>query len=121
MADSKNVEQIVIEWLTENRDDSWSVSGDMPTERPDKFILVDRNGGGRAAMVLDRAEILIEVYCKTSRPECSAEASDIGDKIIQLEAYESITHASVNSIVNLPDTIGQYFRYQVYCDVWCRR
>lgn len=119
-----NIEALVIEWL-ETLDGSandWAVSGDKPANAPDQFILVDRTGGPREAMVLDRAEILIEVYHKTSRSTASDKANDIADQIVELEAYDdNITHASVNSVVNLDDVLAQYHRYQIYCDVYYRR
>ena len=33
----------------------------------------------------------------------------------------NITHAVVNSVVNLDDTLAQYHRYQIYVDVWGAR
>jgi len=118
-----NVETIVVAWLKALPvANGYSVSGDIPKERPEKFITVDRTGGPREAMVLDRAEILIEVYNRNSRLDASEVANLIADHIIELEAYDdNITHASVNSVVNLDDIIGQYSRYQVYCDVYLRR
>lgn len=116
-----NIEALVIEWLGTVVSD-YPVSGDRPTKPPEKFILVDRTGGPREAMVLDRAEILIEVYNKTSRAAASDEANVIADLVPQLQAYnDNITHAKVNSVVNLDDTLAQYHRYQVYCDVYHRR
>lgn len=117
----RNVEKDVISWLDE-LPDSWPIFGDKPKSAPEAYILVDRTGGAREAMVLDRAEILIEVYHKTSRSTASDMANEIADAIIQLEDYsENITHASVNSLVNLDDTIAQYHRYQIYCDIYNRR
>lgn len=117
-----DVESIVIAWLTSVVDAAYPVSGDIPDPRPASFITVDRTGGPREAMVLDRAEILIEVYHKTSRSQARNQAQAIGDAIRQLEGYdENITRARVNSVVNLADTIGQYQRYQVYCDIYHRR
>ena len=117
--DKPNVEEIVVAWLGTVSD--YEVSGDMPEQRPEKFILVDRTGGPRESMVLDQAEILIEVYNKTSRLEASNEAQKIADAITQLLDQEPITRARVNSLVNLNDIIGSYNRYQIYCDIWCRR
>lgn len=116
-----NIEALVIDWL-ESVVTGWDISGDKPSSLPDKFILVDRTGGPRESMVLDRAEILIEVYHKTSRATASDKANEIADLIVGLEAYdENITHASINSVVNLDDTLTQYHRYQIYCDVYYRR
>lgn len=118
-----NVEGLTIAWLgTLSGFSSWPVFGDMPESRPDQFILVDRTGGGREAMVLDRAEILIEVYHKTSRLAASDKANAIADVISTLaDTNEPITRSVVNSVVNLGDIIGGYQRYQIYCDVYCRR
>jgi len=116
-----NIEALVIEWLGTVVSD-YPVSGDKPTKPPEKFILVDRTGGAREAMVLDRAEILIEVYHKTSRLNASEKANEIADRIVELEAYDhNITHADINSVVSLDDTQSQYRRYQIYCDVYHRR
>lgn len=117
-----NIEVIVIEWLASQGWSDYPVSGDIPKTRPDSFITVDRTRGGREAMVLDRAEILIEVYNKDSRLDASNKANEIADLVPSLLFYnENITRAQVNSVVSLDDIIGQYRRYQVYCDVYFRR
>lgn len=117
-----NVETIVITWLKTIAGNDYPVSGSIPDPRPESFITVDRTGGPREAMVLDRAEILIEVYNKTARLAASDKANDIADKVPQLLAYnDNITRAAVNSVVSIDDTLGGYRRYQVYCDVWYRR
>lgn len=116
-----NIETIVIAWLKTFNGD-YDVHGDIPKTRPDKFITVDRTGGPRESMVLDRSEILVEVYDKNSRLEASEKANQIADLAHELLAYnDDITRAKVNSVVNLADTINQYSRYQVYLDVYYRR
>jgi hypothetical protein len=116
-----NLQSVVINWL-ETIVDGVPVSGQKPVDTPDEYILVSRTGGPREAMVLDRAEILIEVYDKNSNLAASNLADSIADAVVQLEAYDAnITHASVNSVVDLDDTLTQYNRYQVYCDVYYRR
>lgn len=117
-----NIESSVIAWLNTVLDSGWAAYGDKPKDPPEKYVLVDRTGGGREAMVLDTAEILIEVYHKTSRATASDKANELADKIVELEAYsEDITHADVNSVVNLDDTLTQTHRYQIYCDIYNRR
>ena len=117
-----NIEVIVIDWLKTVAGEDYAVHGDIPKERPASFITVDRTGGNREAMVLDRAEILIEVYHKDSRLAASNKANEIADLIPALKEYEhNITHADINSVVNLPDLIAQYNRYQIYCDIYFRR
>ena len=117
-----DVEAVVVAWLNSIVGTGWSASGDKPDPAPDQYILVDRTGGPRESMTLDKAEILIEVYHKTSRATAKNKANDIADRVIELEAYnENITHAKVNSVVNLDDTLAQYHRYQIYVDVWGAR
>lgn len=117
----ENVEAMVIKWLNDLIP-GYPASSDTPKSLPSRFILVERTGGAREAIIGDNAEILIEVYDKTSRVDCSEIANYIADHIIQLtEEYENITHASVNSVVPLDDTQKQYHRYQVYCDVFHSR
>lgn len=119
---TKNVEVLVIDWLNTILGHGWEASGDKPRQVPAQFVLVDRTGGPREAMVLDRAEILIEVYHKNSRMTASDKANEIADKIPALLQFDdNITHASVNSVVNLQDLLTQYNRYQVYVDVYHRR
>lgn len=117
-----DVEALVISWLNSIVGTGWAAHGDKPDTPGDQYILVDRTGGPREAMVLDKAEILIEVYHKTSRSTAKNKANEIADRIVELEAYNAnITHASINSVVNLDDLLGQYHRYQVYADVFCSR
>src|SRR5688572_28234521 len=106
-----NIEAIVIEWLEsiQGSADNWAVSGNKPQTPPEQYILVDRTGGPREAMVLDRAEIMIEVYHKTSRSTASNKADEIADAVPALLAYnDNITRAVVNSVVNLDDLLGQF-------------
>jgi hypothetical protein len=116
-----DVEAVVVAWLNSILASGWDAYGDKPTGL-DQYVLVDRTGGPRESMVLDKAEILIEVYHKTSRATAKTLALSIADQVVALEAYSAdITHASVNSVVNLDDTLAQYHRYQIYCDVWGAR
>lgn len=117
-----DVEAVVVAWLNSILPSGWDAYGDKPETPGDQYVLVDRTGGPRESMVLDKAEILIEVYHKTSRATAKTLANSIADQVVALEAYSAdITHASVNSVVNLDDTLAQYHRYQIYCDVWGAR
>lgn len=117
-----DVEAVVVAWLNSILGSGWVAYGDKPNNAPAQYVLVDRTGGPRESMVLDKAEILIEIYHKTSRATAKTKANDIADQVVALEAYSAdITHASVNSVVNLDDTLAQYHRYQIYCDVWGAR
>lgn len=116
-----NIEEIVIGFLDANKSTGWYVYGDMPKTRPAGFVLVDRTGGPREYIVQDRAEIVVEVYHKTSRESASDEANRIADILKNLESLEPVMRAKVTSLVKLDDLLGQYWRYQIYCDVFYRR
>lgn len=117
-----DVEVIVVKWLNSILGTGWQAHGKKPKETPDQYVLVDRAGGPRVAMVLDAAQILIEVYHKDDRVKAKNKANDIADRIVELKAYaHNITTAEVNSVVHLPDLIAQQERYQVYCDISVRR
>lgn len=118
---SENVEAMVIRWLRDLVPE-YKASSDTPKTLPKKFILVERTGGAREAIIGDNAEILIEVYDKDSRADCSEIAGFIADHLFQLmEDYENITHATVNSVISLDDTQKQCHRYQIYCDIFHSR
>jgi len=121
MNDVEDVEDVVLLWLKGWLTDGWKPYTDKPKTVPEKYILIDRTGGPREAMVLDRAEILIEVYHKTDRRIAKKMALTIADKIIELEAVHNIEHADVNSVVRLDDKLTKFWRYLVYCDVNHRR
>lgn len=122
MAKSENIEVIIINWLKTFVGNDYPVSSEKAKTPGKKFILVERTGGPREAMVLDRAEILIEVYNKDSKLEASNKANEIADKVPEIVGLSNdITRASVNSVVPLDDLITQYRRYQVYVDVNHRR
>lgn len=122
MASNENIEVIVIDWLKTFVGEDYPVSSEKAKTTPPSFILVERTGGPRESMVLDRAEILIEVYHKSSKLEASNKANEIGDRITELlQVNNDITRADINSIVPVDDLIGQYRRYNVYCDVYHRR
>lgn len=117
-----DVEAVVVAWLNTILGSGWAAHGDKPENAPDQYVLVDRTGGPRESLVLDKAEILIEVYHKTSRNTAKNKALDIDDRLKELEAYsDNITRAKRNSLVNLDDTLAQYHRYQIYVDVWGAR
>lgn len=117
----ENVEAMVIKWLNDTLAD-YHASSDTPKTLPKRYILVERTGGAREAMLGDNAEILIEIYDKGLRSDCSEMANWIADHVHQLaEVYDNITIAKVNSVIALDDNDKQYHRYQIYVDVFHSR
>lgn len=113
------VEENVYIWLKEVTG-GWSVTPDIPTKRPNSFVTFDRTGGGYGDLVLDRAEILVEVYDKNSRTLAMQETQKIARTVNKLLEFENVTRAEINSIIHLDDVISGYHRYQIYLDVYQR-
>lgn len=122
-----NAEIATIQWLNDTDifadAAEWPASGSTPKSRPSQYILVDRTGGARSDLVLDTASILVEVYSKDSQLDASEKANEVADKAVTTIAakFENITGVRVNSLIRLDDTVAQYYRYQVYLDVYTRR
>ena len=116
-----NIEVLVINYLSTNLA-GWSITGEVPKTLPDKFITVERTGGGRNYMVQDLAEVQVSVYHKNSKLTASEMANEIADIAHGIyEDYEDITKVSVNSIIQNDDTVRGYRRYLVFLDVYNRR
>jgi hypothetical protein len=119
-----DVEVIAVAWLNSILGTGWAAHGKKPKDTPEQYVLVDRAGGPRVAMVLDAAQLLIEVYHKNDRTKAKDKAYEIADKVPQLNAYSqnvTVRHDAVNSVVHLPDLQTGYERYQVYIDIKHRR
>lgn len=112
-----DVEDVTLLWLKGWLPADWKPFTQKPDQVPDHYILIDRTGGPREAMSLDRAEILIETYHKTDRRAAKEMALQIGNRIKELELVHNVQGATVNSTVRLDDTLTKYWRYQVYCDI----
>lgn len=122
MSKSESVEAIVVAWLNDVLAD-YKASTNVPKSLPSKFVLVRRTGGGRQDLVGDAAEIRIEVYDKNSQVDCSTIANYIADHIetgIPAEV-EDVTAVKVNSIISLDDKEKQYYRYQIFLDIFHSR
>lgn len=117
----RNLEAIIIEWLNDLIPE-YPCSSDRPKVLPAKYSLVERTGGPRIAILGDSASIRIEIYDKTSKPDCAEMADFVADNIWQLEQdYADVTSASVNSVIPNEDTERQYYCYEIYLDVFYSR
>lgn len=114
-----NAEIIFTNWLADKID--WQVSGDALEKTPDKYVIIDRTGGTRENYVMDSAELLVEVYHKTSRVECSKMAQHIADILPDILDLEPVASVDINSIIKLDDLNKQFFRYQIYVNLKIRR
>lgn len=122
MSKRETVEGIVVAWLNDTLAD-YKASTNTPKGLPVRYCLVRRTGGGRQDIVGDAAEIRIEVFDKNSQVDCAEIANYIADHIeLALPAeYEDVTAVKVNSIISLDDKEKQYYRYQLFIDIFHSR
>ena len=118
---NESIIAFVISWLGDLVP-GYPASTKIPKDMPDRCITVERGGGERRAMVLDMADIVIDVYDKDSEVDCSAIADFIADKVPDLvKESDNITHADVQNVFQLNDTQRGYNRYEIACSVYHRR
>lgn len=73
-------------------------------------------------MLGDSANVLIEIYDKTSKPDCAEIADFIADSAKTLEEeYADVTSVTVNSVIPNEDTERQYYRYEIFLDIFYSR
>ena len=110
-----NIESKLITWLNKNLPEGWEAFGDIPEEKPDQFVIVERTGGPVDNVRIERPEITVSYYHKSS----ASTASDVSlemDKKIRLEfvAEPNVSKVERNSLVRLDDMILKWPRYFAY-------
>jgi hypothetical protein len=112
-----NVEQVFIDFLNEREIlDKVKAFADVPKDRPDAFITVERVGGGFDSVIIDRASIAVQCWHK-SRLEASELAYKVDEILRTLTNVDCVTKVTRNSFVNFPDETGNNARYQLVFDV----
>lgn len=108
------IESKLISWLNANVD-GWEAFGDIPEEKPEKFIIVERTGGPVDSVRIERPEVTISFFHKTSSSE-AAEVAVATDIKLRAEIINdnSISKVERNSLVRLDDLIIKYPRYMAY-------
>lgn len=111
----KNIESILIAWLNANLPSGWSASADVPENKPDKFVVVERTGGGVTTVRIEQPEVIISYYHKSDAVECSKVALETDIKL-RAEIIEQANVSKVErmSLVRLDDLTIKFKRYQGY-------
>ena len=108
-----NAELIVKQWL--EADDAlagYPVSFDVPATRPERFVTVERVGGGSDG-VLDSPTIAVQVW-ETSRWNASDAATRlVKPSLLNLVEHDEIGAIDILSIINNPDPESGQARYQI--------
>lgn len=110
-----NIEETVIAWLNANLPEGWKASGDVPEDKPEKFVVVERTGGPVDVVRLERPELTIGYFHKTSASEAGDVALAMDIKIrAEITKVNNISRVQRMSLVRLDDLVIKYPRYQGY-------
>jgi hypothetical protein len=107
-----DIEEQVVSFLVTR---GFVASTDVPNPRPAKFVTVERTGGGRDNIVVDRPTVAIQSWAKT-RKEAADQAYGIDAIIPDMVEIEDISRVERNSFYNFPDETGNNARYQIVVD-----
>lgn len=88
------------------------IHGDVPTDRPPKFITVERLGGPRD-LIQDRGTYALQCWAPT-RAKAAALSEQVADAVLHLPATTpALAATDVVSALNFPDPDSGQARYQV--------
>jgi hypothetical protein len=87
------------------------VSNRVPTDRPEKFITVDRTGGKRTHL-WDSPMFAVQAWAPTE-VEASALADEVADAILAWQLDPIVAYSAVNAVYAFPDPDARVPRFQL--------
>lgn len=109
-----DIESLLVEYLSRSLD--IPVSGDVPEDKPDRFVTLQRSGGGLDRIILDHPTAIIQCWAAT-RADAKTLALQVAQLIQEMpDGYVNVVAASVNSLYNFPSTQTRKPRYQIVAD-----
>jgi hypothetical protein len=110
-----NVEAAVIGFLSRELG-GVPVYADVPAQRPGSFVTVERVGGQREDLTIDRCMVAVQCWDE-SRAKAAALAYRVDGLLARLPFEPRVCRVERNSLSNHPDTAGRHARYQLVADV----
>ena len=107
-----NIETALIEYLKECGFDAYA---NVPVERPEEFVTVERTGGSHDAVAIDRPVVAIQCWA-SSRLDASILSYNVNSAMLRCDA-EGVMKVSCNSLYNFPDGESGMSRYQAVYDI----
>ena len=107
-----NIEATIISYLNEN---GIKAVSDVPKDRPERFVTVERTGGTHDSVVLDRPTVAVQAWAST-RYEASELMMEVDALMRNLVSVEGVNRCKRNSLYNYPDESG-HPRYQAVYDL----
>ena len=87
------------------------VSNRVPTDRPEKFITVDRTGGQRTHL-WDSPMFAVQAWAPTE-VEASALADEVADAVLAWQLDPIVAYSDVRSVYAFPDPDARVPRFQL--------
>lgn len=113
---NNNIEKKMITFLKSVVPSDWPVSGEVPEDDADQYIVVERTGGpsdriGR----IEQPELIIS-YCHKTSQQAASDLAIATDIKIMREFIQrtEVSSAERLSLVRLDDLVKKYRRYQGY-------
>ena len=104
-----NIELLLVRLLNDALD--IPVSTDIPANRPDNFVVLERTGG-RRRHGYDTPTVAIQVYGK-DRVNASKSADTVARALESLVSHPTIGSVSITGPYNYPDLDAKHSRYQL--------
>lgn len=110
------IEQIILNYLSEKFTDlNISVNMDIPKDRPQRFVVIEKTGGGKDGIY--QSTFAIQSYGTSL-----FDAANINNMVIDfmngLTVLNDVSRVELNSNYNFTDTASKQPRYQAVFDVW---
>lgn len=109
-----NIEKTVIDYI----DQYIPTYADVPIDKPDEFVIVERTGGGISDYVVEKPQIAIQCW-STTRLKAATLAEYVKEYMADITQLKDISGASLNSAYNFPAEKDEP-RYQLTYDLVCR-
>lgn len=107
-----NIETKIINYLNKNGIKAYA---NVPANRPDSFVTVERTGGSYDSVVIDRPIVAIQAW-SDKRLSASELAYSVRDTLSEMVSEANVCKVSINSIYNYPDPESGSNRYQLVVD-----
>lgn len=104
------IEALIVDWLNLDPGPWGEASMDVPADRPDRFVTVERVGGPEG-YVTGSPLLAVQVWAKY-RFEAADHAEQLMRRLRSAVSLPWIARVTVSSIHNFPDGSGQA-RYQI--------
>ena len=107
------IEKIVLDYLNDAL--NVPVYMEMPENKPDRFVLIEKTGSSRENHI-DFATITIQSYAE-SLYYAGALDEDVKQAMDDIIALDTVSRAELNSDYNFTDTETKKYRYQAVYDL----